>query len=108
MELELTLIEQYVLLAIMRLRDNAYGISVMDEIKNRTGKALSVGAIYAVLERLQNNGMITSREGEPTSKRGGRKKLYFSLTGHGAIALTASQNAINALRDGTGWGAQHA
>ncbi len=106
--MELTLIEQYAMLAIMRLRDNAYGISIMDEITKRTGKSMTVGGIYTVLERLENNGMIASREGEATSKRGGRKKLFFSLTGHGRRALDASQNAINALRAGTAWGGLHA
>ncbi|MGB8276678.1 MAG: helix-turn-helix transcriptional regulator [Methylovirgula sp.] len=97
---DLTLIEQHMLLAIMRLHPNAYGVSIRDEIKTRTKKDYSFGSIYAVLERLEDRGMITSREGEATAARGGRKKLYFEITGVGQKALQASLNAIDAMRAG--------
>ncbi|MGA3303714.1 MAG: helix-turn-helix transcriptional regulator [Methylovirgula sp.] len=97
---DLTLIEQHMLLAIMRLHPNAYGVSIRDEIKVRTEKDYSYGSIYAVLERLEDRGMIMSREGKATATRGGRKKLYFEITGVGQKALQASLEAIDAMRAG--------
>jgi PadR family transcriptional regulator, regulatory protein PadR len=97
---DLTLIEQQMLLAIMRLNPNAYGVSIRDEIKLRTGKEYSFGSIYAVLERLEDGGLIESREGKATAVRGGRKKLYFTITGAGQAALQASLNAMDAMRAG--------
>ena len=60
----------------------------------------SFGSIYAVLERLDDGGLIGSREGKVTAKRGGRKKLYFTITGAGEKALQASLNAMDAMRSG--------
>ena len=97
---DLTLIEQQILLAIVRLNPNAYGVSIRDEIKTRTNKEYSFGSIYAVLERLENGGLIESREGEATAVRGGRKKLYFTIAGAGEKALQASLNAMDAMRSG--------
>lgn len=97
---DLTLVEQQTLLAIMRLHPNAYGVSIRDEIKARTGKEYSFGSVYAVLERLEDGGLITSREGEATAARGGRKKLYFTITGAGQKTLQVSLLAIDALRAG--------
>jgi PadR family transcriptional regulator, regulatory protein PadR len=97
---ELTLIEQQMLLAIVRLNPNAYGVSIRDEIKLRTGKEYSFGSIYAVLERLEDGGLIKSREGKATAVRGGRKKLYFTISGAGASALQASLDAMDAMRFG--------
>lgn len=97
---ELTVSEQHTLLAIMRQHPNAYGVSIRDEIKERTGKEYSFGSIYAVLERLEDRGMIESREGQATASRGGRKKLYFTITGAGQKALQASLNAMDSMRSG--------
>jgi len=97
---ELTLIEQATMLAIMRQHPNAYGVSIRDEIKTRTGKYYSFGSIYAVLERLEDRGLIKSREGEATAARGGRRKLYFTVTGSGHLALRASLIAVEAMREG--------
>jgi PadR family transcriptional regulator PadR len=97
---DLTLIEQQMLLAIVRLHPNAYGVSIRDEIKTRINKEYSFGSIYAVLERLENGGLIDSREGQATAVRGGRKKLYFTITGVGQKALRASLNAMDAMRAG--------
>jgi DNA-binding PadR family transcriptional regulator len=97
---DLTLIEQQTLLGIMRLHPNAYGVSIRDEIKLRTDKEYSFGSIYAILERLEDRGMIESRVGEATGSRGGRKKLYFTITGAGEKALQVSLNAMDAMRSG--------
>ena len=97
---DLTLIEQQILLAIVRLNPNAYGVSIRDEIKTRIKKEYSFGSIYAVLERLEDGRLIESREGEATAVRGGRKKLYFTITEAGEKALQASLNAMDAMRSG--------
>jgi PadR family transcriptional regulator PadR len=97
---DLTLLQQQMLLAIMRVHPNAYGVSIRDEIKTRINKEYSLGSIYAVLERLETDGLIKSREGEATPVRGGRKKLYFTITGAGEKALQASLNAMEAMRHG--------
>jgi PadR family transcriptional regulator, regulatory protein PadR len=97
---ELTLIEQQMLLAIIRQHPIAYGVSIRDEIKARTGKEYPLGSIYAVLERLENYGMVVSREGEATAVRGGRKKLHFTITGAGRKALETSLATMDAMRKG--------
>lgn len=96
----LSSLEQQTLMAIMRLHPNAYGVSIRDEIKKRTGVEFNFGSIYAVLERLEGQGMVTSREGEVTAARGGRRKSYFTITGIGQRALEASLHAIDAMRSG--------
>ncbi len=97
---ELTTAEQQTLLAIMIQHPNAYGVSIRDEIRKRTDREYSFGSIYAVLERLEDRGMISSREGEVTAARGGRKKQYFTITAPGQSALAASLHAVDAMRDG--------
>src|ERR1700732_3686234 len=97
---DLTLIEQQMLLAIMRLHPNAYGVSIRDEIKTRINKEYSFGSTYPVFDRLEKRGLIESREGEATAVRGGRKKLYFTISGAGEKALQASLNAMDAMRSG--------
>jgi PadR family transcriptional regulator, regulatory protein PadR len=97
---DLSVFEQQTLLAIVRLHPYAYGVSIRDEIKARTNKEYSFGSIYTVLERLEDSGYIESREGEPTPARGGRRKLYFTISGVGQTALGASLNAMDAMRAG--------
>ncbi|TLG78650.1 PadR family transcriptional regulator [Methylocystis sp. B8] len=97
---ELTTAEQQTLLAIMIQHPNAYGVSIRDEIRKRTDREYSFGSIYAVLERLEDKGLIASREGEATAARGGRKKQYFTVTALGQAALQASLRAVDAMRDG--------
>jgi len=100
---DLTTVEQQVLMAIIRLRPNAYGVSIRDEIEMRTSHAPSIGAIYAALERLQSKGFLSAREGEPTAQRGGRSKLFFDLTAKGRTSLSHSLAALDALRPGAGF-----
>ncbi len=93
-------LEQHILLAILRKRGNAYGVSIAEELEARTNKRHSFGAIYTTLERLKTKGYVTSREGEPTAERGGRAKLYFDLTGKGQKALDESLHAVFRLQAG--------
>ena len=76
-------LEQIVLLAAMRLGDRAYGMTVRDEIEKRTGRAVSLGAVYVTLQRLEDKGLVSSRFGEPTAERGGRSKRYYRITDAG-------------------------
>lgn len=93
-------LEQHVLLAVMRKRGTAYGVSIAEELLARTGKRHSLGAIYTTLERLREKAFVVSREGEATPERGGRAKLYFELTASGEAVLGDSINAISNLQKG--------
>jgi PadR family transcriptional regulator PadR len=94
-------LEQLVMLAILRLRPKAYGVALQKELKVRTGREYSVGAIYAVLDKLERKGFVKPKQGEATSERGGRAKLYFNLTAAGLATLQASLNVIDNLRGHT-------
>src|SRR4051794_40478310 len=87
-----------VMLAVHRLRDNAYGVSVRREVNERIGREVSFGAIYTTLSRLEQDGLVRSHEGDPTPERGGRAKRYYQLTGHGVAALEASRQDIEGIR----------
>ncbi len=92
--------EQVVLLAIMRLGPDAYGVSIQQEIARRTGREVSVGAIYPTMDRLEEKGFVTSRVGEPTAERGGRAKRYVEINPAGRKALRRSHMALAALWEG--------
>jgi PadR family transcriptional regulator, regulatory protein PadR len=81
--------ERHVLLAIVHLRGKGYAVSIADEIKNRTGKSRSFGAIYATADRLEKKGFVSSRLGEPTPERGGKPKRFYQIAAPGQRALTA-------------------
>jgi PadR family transcriptional regulator PadR len=93
-------LEQLVLLALVRLGDDAYGMTVRREIEARTGRDLSIGAIYATLERLEAKGYIRSEVGEPTAERGGRAKRLFRIKASGEAALDTSQQALRNMTAG--------
>lgn len=92
--------EQLVLLAVARLQPEGYGTTLREEIEERTGRTVSVGALYATLERLERKGWVRSREGEPTSARGGRAKRHYLLAAAGARALEASRARLEAMWQG--------
>jgi DNA-binding PadR family transcriptional regulator len=98
--MELTTLEQHLLLAIIALHPNAYGVSIQDHIKERTGREPSTGSVYASLDRLEEKGFVKSREGEKTAERGGKRKLYFTITAPGQHTLRQSLQAIDGLRYG--------
>jgi DNA-binding PadR family transcriptional regulator len=93
-------LEQIVLLALVRLGSDAYGMTVRMEIEKRTGRSLSIGAIYATLARLETKGYVSSQTGEPTAERGGRAKRHFRVEAEGLSALRASQRAIENMSAG--------
>lgn len=92
--------EQMVMLAVARLEGSAYGIAILDEIRERTGNDAAVASVYAALDRLERRGFVTSAVGSPTPERGGRAKRFFSLEPAGVDALTRSRSALDALWDG--------
>lgn len=91
--------EELVILAIIALEDNAYGVSIRNLLEERTGRNISFGAIYTTLDRLKTKGYISPRQGEPTNERGGRAKLYFDVQGLGEVALSETQKARNRMLD---------
>ncbi len=93
-------LEQMVLLAIIRLGSDAYGMSVLRELQTRANRAVSRGALYLVLERMVQKGYLATRLGEPTPGRGGRAKRFFELTEAGKEALRVSGRSLLALWDG--------
>jgi PadR family transcriptional regulator, regulatory protein PadR len=87
-------LEHIVLLAVMRLGSNAYGMTVRREIESATERDISIGAVYATLGRLESKRLIRSYEGEPTAERGGRAKRYFVMTADGKAALRNTHAVI--------------
>jgi len=82
-----TKLEEIIMLAIWRLQDNAYGITIFEEVKRATGKKWLTGSVYASLSRLLRRELVCSDEGEPTPERGGRRKIYYGLTQKGQKTL---------------------
>jgi DNA-binding PadR family transcriptional regulator len=92
--------ERMVLMAILRLGDEAYGVTIRSELAKHTGRSPSPGALYTTLDRLEQKGLLSSRMGDPTPQRGGRAKRYFLVTRTGVAALKRAQNAYRRLLDG--------
>ena len=90
-------LEQIVLLAVLRLGEGAYGVPIRLEIERRTGRSLTVGALYRTLDRLEEKGYVTSWFGDPTPERGGRSKRYFEVRPLGLRTLKASRDALAAM-----------
>ncbi len=92
--------EQIVLLALLRLGENAYGVPVRREIEQRTGRSLTVGALYRTLDRLEEKGYVSSRLGDPVRERGGRAKRYFRVEALGLRSLRQTQRELAAMWEG--------
>lgn len=92
--------EQVVLLAILRLRDEAYGVSIRKEITVRTDREPSPGALYTTLDRLEERGLVTAQLGDPTPQRGGRAKRFFKVSPEGVEAVARVQRGYQRLLEG--------
>lgn len=92
--------EFVVMLAVLRLGRAAYGVPIATEIAQRTGREMLLGGVYAILERLESKGLVSSRLGEATPQRGGRAKRYFTLTAEGSRRVRETQRALEALWQG--------
>jgi len=93
-------LEHIVLLAVMRLGADAYGMTVRREIDSAIGRDISIGAVYATLARLEQKGFVESFTGEPTAERGGRAKRHFHITADGKGALRNTQEIIRKMSAG--------
>ncbi|MFY0652866.1 MAG: PadR family transcriptional regulator [Cyclobacteriaceae bacterium] len=89
--------EELVLLVIGALKDDAYSISIKEELKSKTGRNPSIGALHSSLNRLQEKGYITSHEGGATAARGGRRKRFYIITSAGKAAATKSYELRSGL-----------
>jgi DNA-binding PadR family transcriptional regulator len=85
--------EELVLIAVLRLTDDAYGVPIRRLIETETGRRISYGALYTTFDRLEKKGFISSRQGGATSERGGRSKRYLTVEGPGLEALRTVQQA---------------
>ena len=92
--------EQIVLLAVLRLGENAYAIPVREEIERRTGRKVARGALYTALERLEDKRYLKSRMSAPLPERGGRSRRYFTVTPAGLAAIRAARNSLLRLWHG--------
>ena len=92
--------EQAVLLAILQLGNDAYGMEIRTFIEERTARDVSIGAVYTTLERLCRKGYLTSRVGDPTAERGGRAKKFYSVERRGREALAEAHEFMRRMRDG--------
>jgi PadR family transcriptional regulator PadR len=95
-------LELMVLLALIRLGEDAYGVPISREIEERSGREVALGSVYATLERLEEKGLVSSDLGEPTPERGGRAKKYFGVTARGLREVRETQRALKRLWQGLG------
>ncbi len=92
--------EILVLAALVRLGADAYGVTIRREIEDRTGRAVSVGALYSTLARLEEKGYVGSRIGAATAERGGRAKRHYVIKAEGQAQLQRSATALGAMLKG--------
>jgi len=93
-------LEQIVLLAVLRLGDEAYAVPILDQIERQTGRRVARGALYTALDRLEAKGCVRSRLGQPLAERGGRARRYFTVTPSAMRALKESRLALLRLWNG--------
>jgi DNA-binding PadR family transcriptional regulator len=93
-------LEQVVMLALLRVGPEAYGVPVRDEIERCTGRDLTLGTVYKTLTRLEEKGFVGSWTGEPTPQRGGRRKKHYKVTGAGRLAVRQSLESLRTLTAG--------
>lgn len=92
--------ERLILLGLLRLGDDAYGMNIRREIEERTGRTVSLGAVYTTLDRLERKDLVRHHIGGPTPERGGRRRKHYRLQPTGARALRESTRAYNRMTDG--------
>jgi DNA-binding PadR family transcriptional regulator len=92
--------ELMVLLALMRLGENAYGVTIAEELEEQTGREVVIANVYATLERLQERGLVRSSLGDSTPERGGRAKRYFRITVAGSREVRDARRSLMNLWKG--------
>ena len=96
----LTRSEEFLLVAVIRLGDSAYPVSIFDEITAATGSVLTLGSIYFPLQRLEERGFLTSHLGDPSTDRSGKSKRYYRVTKKGLEALAEARKAHEKMWEG--------
>ena len=96
----LTDFELMILLSVLRLGDDAYGVPIAREIETTGSRHVVLAAVYAALDRLETNGLVSSSIGDPTPERGGRAKRFFRVTPAGLRAVRQTQRALTSLWTG--------
>jgi DNA-binding PadR family transcriptional regulator len=97
-EFQLGAFEEIILLAVAHLADDAYGVAIRQTVEEVAERPTSIGAVYATLDRLEEKGLVSSYQGEPTPERGGRAKRFFKVEGAGREALDEAERARLKLR----------
>jgi DNA-binding PadR family transcriptional regulator len=92
--------ERFVLLALLRLGEEAYAIPIREEIEDRSGRSLSVTAVYAALERLERQGYVETWLSDPLPERGGRARKHYRIRPCGAAALRRERDAQDRMWEG--------
>jgi len=92
--------EQLVLLGVLRLQEGAYGAAIRQEIHVRSGRDVSINAVYTTLDRLETKGLLHSWVGEPTAQRGGRRRKFYALRPAGIAAMRQAYQAFRSMADG--------
>jgi PadR family transcriptional regulator PadR len=92
--------ELLVLIALIRLGDEAYGVPISDAIEESSGREVAIGSVYITLARLERNGLVSSKLGEATAERGGRAKTYFRITAKGLREVRRAQRTLTNLWQG--------
>ena len=92
--------EQLVLLGVLRLGEDAYGAAIRQEIHSRSGRDVSINAVYTTLDRLESKGLLKSWVGDPTPQRGGRRRKFYALRPAGVAALRQAYHAFTKMADG--------
>lgn len=89
--------EQLVLLAVLSLGEDAYGMTIREELRKRAGRKVAVPTVYSALSRLEEKGLVSSEMGQPTAERGGRAKKFFRVESAGVAALRASRATLERM-----------
>lgn len=92
--------EQRILLALLRLGSDAYGVTIRGDIETRTGRTVSPGALYTALTRMEKRGLVSSRLGEPTPERGGKRKRLYTVQPAGERALARVYESLRLMASG--------
>jgi DNA-binding PadR family transcriptional regulator len=92
--------EQLVLLGVLQLGGDAYGAAIRQEIHTRSGRDVSINAVYTTLDRLEQKGLLRSWTGEPTAQRGGRRRKFYELRPAGLAAIRHAYQTVRAMAAG--------
>ena len=96
----LTDLEQMLLLAVVRLKGDAWGAAIQEELEARAERRVSLGSIHVTLGRLEERGLVVSKKGDPTGERGGKARRLYAVTETGRVALDRGRRIMERLWEG--------